>query len=426
MLHTLKKRLYFVVAAYFAFWAKFVLRRWRPRVIIVTGSSGKTTVLHMVEAQLGDRAIYSHHANSAIGLPFDILGLEPNVPSKLDWVKYVLVAPFKIWRALPKQKIYVAEADCDRPNEGKFISQLLRPEVTIWVSVFRTHSMNFDSLVAAGKFKSPEEAIAYEFGYFAANTSKLLIINADQPLIMSQLQRVSSTVKVVEVHEAAVSSFAIEDKTTLYKLADQEVRLTGLHPKELGNSVQMVRSLLDYLSLPFDPVFKNFHTPPGRSNVLAGKNNSIIIDSTYNTGLGAMSVILDLFGQYPHQPKWLVMGDILEQGNVEQEEHEKLAAKILTLKFDRIVLLGPRIQKYTYPILKQNLGEATVVSFETPKQVLDYLTQNLKGSEALLFKGARGLEGVIEQLLANPADEAQLVRRGAAWTKRRQAWGLPK
>src|SRR5476651_1998423 len=101
MLNSLKKRLYFVVASYFVFWAKFVLRRWKPRIIIITGSSGKTTLLHMVEAQIGSQAIYSHNANSAFGISFQLLDLPPNVPSKLAWIKYMLLAPFHLFRFTP-------------------------------------------------------------------------------------------------------------------------------------------------------------------------------------------------------------------------------------------------------------------------------------------------------------------------------------
>src|ERR1700693_1805097 len=125
MLHALKKRLYFVVAAYFAFWARFVLKRWRPRVVVITGSSGKTTVLHLVEAQIGEAAVYSHHANSSIGLPFYILGMNSNVLNRSEWPQRFLLAPFKAFRRPPAQKLFIAEADCDRPHEGEFLSTLL-------------------------------------------------------------------------------------------------------------------------------------------------------------------------------------------------------------------------------------------------------------------------------------------------------------
>ena len=45
----LKKRFYFIAAAYFRFFANFALKRWHPRVIAITGSVGKTTMLHLLE-----------------------------------------------------------------------------------------------------------------------------------------------------------------------------------------------------------------------------------------------------------------------------------------------------------------------------------------------------------------------------------------
>lgn len=425
MISELKMRLYFVVAAYFAFWAKFVLRRWRPRIVVVTGSSGKTTVLHMIEAQLGDKAVYSHHANSAIGLPFHILGLNPNVTSKQGWVKQLILAPFQIGRSLPTSKLYVVEADTDRPHEGKFLSRLLRPEVTLWVSVYRTHSMNFDKVVGPGKFPTHEEAIAYEFGHFAEQTQKL-VLAGDQPELGKQLERVPESVEVKQTNSDALTDYRVSGDKTTYTINSQNFELKGLHPKELGVGLQMIGSLLDYLGEPMDTSFSQLHMPPGRSSVFKGKNDLTIVDSTYNTGLGAMTAIVHLFRNYPAKQKWLVLGDILEQGSLEQQEHEGLAHLIADNPADQVVLIGPRTQKYTLPLLQQLKPEQPVVAFEGPKEVLDFLQTHLSGGEAVLFKGARGLEGVIEQLLADPSDASKLVRREAKWTAYRRKWGLPQ
>ena len=51
-----KKRFYFVAAHYFRFFANFSLRRWSPRIFAITGSAGKTTMLHLVEFELGEKA----------------------------------------------------------------------------------------------------------------------------------------------------------------------------------------------------------------------------------------------------------------------------------------------------------------------------------------------------------------------------------
>jgi UDP-N-acetylmuramoyl-tripeptide--D-alanyl-D-alanine ligase len=425
MLNAVKKRLYFLIAGYFAFWARIVLWRWKPRTIVLTGSSGKTTLLHLVEAQLGDKAVYTHHANSSYGLPFFILGLPVNVPSLAHWPMYILSAPFKSLRKVPETKILIAEADCDRPNEGKFISRLLRPEAVLWVSVYRTHSMNFDRAVKAGKFKSHEQAIAYEFGHFAQRAKKLVIANGDQKHLVEQLKRVKPGTEVKIALGKNITKFEIAPRSTFYTFGTERIEVPGLHPEELGGSLQMVEYLLDYLGMPLDRHYRKLHMPPGRSSIFAGKHGTTILDSTYNTGLGAMKVIMSLYEKYPAEHKWLVIGDILEQGSLEQREHEGLAEKIASMDVEHVILLGPRTNKYTLPILKKKM-KVTINSFESPAEVLAYLKSHLSGGEAILFKGGRFLEGVIEQLLANPKDAGRLVRREKAWVKRRQKWGLPR
>jgi UDP-N-acetylmuramyl pentapeptide synthase len=60
----LKRLTYFWVAHYFGFWASRYLRRWQPSIVAVIGSSGKTTLLHLFEAQLKTKARFTHKANS--------------------------------------------------------------------------------------------------------------------------------------------------------------------------------------------------------------------------------------------------------------------------------------------------------------------------------------------------------------------------
>ena len=76
MIKAIKKSLYFPIAYYFRFFAQIRLSIWKPIVIVVTGSSGKTTLLNLIESQLKEKAKFSHFANSSFGIPFNILGLD--------------------------------------------------------------------------------------------------------------------------------------------------------------------------------------------------------------------------------------------------------------------------------------------------------------------------------------------------------------
>ncbi len=418
----IKDILFFPIAYYFAFWAKIRLSRWNPRVIVITGSSGKTTLFHLVEAQVGSKAHYSHHANSAIGIPFDILDLHRRTLKPTEWLSIIFKAPTQAFKKPYTEKLYIAECDADRPGEAKFLANLLKPEVTLWVSTSRTHSMNFDKLVPE-KFKSVEDAIAYEFGYFGEHTQKLLVIDGDSELMTNQLPRTKAAVESVKMK--ALTDYKISKDGTEFKTDSKIYLFKSLQPKELIYSIEMLKILCDFLQIKFDERFTYTHFPPGRSSLFRGIKNITIIDSTYNANYSSMKAILSMFQEFPAKTKWTVIGDMLEQGSVEQEEHEKLANLLLEQDTKRIVLLGTRVKKYTYPILKEKLNKNIPLDvFENPRDVLDLLLKEIRGQETILFKGARFLEGVIENLLLDKKEKSLLARREKVWDERRRKWGL--
>ncbi|MBI4039563.1 hypothetical protein HY388_01935 [Candidatus Daviesbacteria bacterium] len=419
-----KTILYFPIAYYFRFFAGIQLKIWHPRVIVVTGSSGKTTLLHLIESQLRSQAKYSHHANSSYGIPFDILNLHRRSLTIIEWPGLFLLAPFRAFKKPYPQKIYIVEADCDRPFEGKFLALLLRPEVTLWTSVSRTHSKNFDKLVKNKKYYSLEDAIAYEYGYFLEYTSDLSIVDGDSAFITKQLSRTTSQVKLATIANH-LQDYQVSLSQTRFKIDDKLYTFNFSLPRETSYNIFMCLGLLAYLGHPVDDTFAHFYLPPGRSSVFPGVNDITIIDSSYNANLSSMEVILEMFSRIPAQTKWAVIGDMLEQGAGEGYEHEQLAQIIAKLELKKIILFGPRTSQYTFPQLQKMIGDKTdVQKFMNPREVLDYLQNTISGGEVILFKGARFLEGVIEHLLWDKNDAQKLARREKVWQIRRKHWGL--
>ncbi len=418
-----KRVFYFPVAAYFRFFARIRLSRWHPRIIVVTGSNGKTTLLHMLEAQLGENARYSHHANSSFGIPFDILGLERKTLLKSEWFGLLLQAPLAAFKSPHKEKIYIVEADCDRPGEGKFLAVFLKPEVVLWVSTAKTHSINFDSLVSEGKFKTVEEAIAYEYGYFLEYCQKLAVIDGDSHLQQQQIRRTKTEIVAITKKDT-LEKYAVGTEGTTFQLNDISYSFKFLLPEEAYLSIAMCKYTTAHLNFSFDTTFKDFHLPPGRSSVFEGIKETTLIDSSYNLSPGSVQAILAMYSKMDIKRKWVVIGDMLELGESEKEEHEKLAEILGKYTFDTIILVGPRVKKYTYPKLRSLIEENSIEVFERPKEVLEYLLENIKGKETILFKSARFMEGIIEQLLKDKKDIKKLPRREKIWEIRRKQWGL--
>ncbi|MDP2586073.1 MAG: cyanophycin synthetase [Candidatus Levybacteria bacterium] len=420
MIREIKRLLYFPIAYYFRFWAQIQLSWWKPVIIVITGSSGKTTLLHLIESQLGNKAKYSHHANSSYGIPFDILGLSRKKLTSDEWIFLFLLAPFKAFKLTPKEKLYIIEADCDRPGEGKFLASLLNPAITLFINSSLTHSANFDCLVKNNLFSTAEEAIAQEFGSFLQYTKKLAIVNGNNPLIQKQLKRISIPVRIAT--DKVLDSYKINENSTDFIIEHKKCSINFLIPKDVFYSIQMTNLLMKALNLPFDPTFKNLILPPGRNSLFKGIRNTKIIDSTYNATPDGVKTILEMFDKYPSENKWIVLGDMIELGAREKEEHEKLADLINSMKLKKIILIGPRVSKHTYP--KLNPPASGAEKFVMPKDGLDYIIKNISGGETILFKGARFLEGIIERLLQNKEDVNKLVRREKVWQNRRRSFGL--
>lgn len=281
--------------------------------------------------------------------------------------------------------------------------------------------MNFENLVKEKKFKTVEEAIAHEFGYFIENTSKLTIINGDEKLIKTQLGR--TTAKKEEVTIKDLTYYKILEDHTEFEINGKKYSISAVLPRELSCSIEMAELLNKYLNITTDPSFSKLKLPPGRNSLFKGLKGITILDSSYNNSLHSAKMMIKVLSDYPKTPKWAVLGDILEQGSYEKEEHEKLSDIILAEKaLDKIILVGPRTVKHTYPGLK-SLG-IRVEKFILPKDALDYILDNITGKEVILFKGTRFLEGIIECLLIDKKDINKLCRREKIWKKRRKQWGL--
>ena len=417
----LKKKFYFIAAAYFRHFANRSLKRWNPKKIVLTGSAGKTTMLHLLEFEIGPQAHYSHNANSAFGISFDILGLDGIRGSKLKWLYLILAAPLRSLYYTRREPLYVIEIDGERPHEAEFLANWLKPDITLWISFGLSHASQFDRVVAAGEFASLEDAIAHEFSTLPAATKRTIYIDGDCPKMRELTQNLSA--KVVPVTHSDLESYTVYPQKTEFKTKDTTFIFNAPEPRDIVTQLLMLSPLMKELKLPLKTDFAGLAMPAGRSNFFHGKNGLKLIDSSYNAHIISTQTILEMTKSLRAPHKWLVIGDIVDQGSIEAAEHAKLAGLILAADPEHVVLVGRRTKKYTYPILKTR-AKFPVKSCADAREALRYLEKSTTGAETLIFKGSQYLEWIIEKLLADPADAKLLPRRESGAVKRRKAHGL--
>ena len=377
-------------------------------------------MMAMLEHEMGNKAHYSHDANSAFGIPFDILGLKGIKGSKLKWIWLILATPFKAFFKRHKETFYVVEIDGERPHETEFLAKWLKPEITIWVSVGLSHAAQFEKEVEAGNFKDVSEAIVAEFASLPAHTSKRVYIDADSKLMTEATKKIAA--KVIPIKKELLKKYVVFADSTDFTYGDTTFHFSHPEPKDIAFNLFVLQDLMKYLKIKFNPDFSDIKMAPGRSSYFKGKNGIDIVDSTYNAHMISMTSILDMTKRMHAEEKWLVIGDIIDQGSLEEEEHKKLAKLISGVKPEKVILVGKRTKKWTAPELKK-LGVSAVATL-SPKKALEYIEKNTTGRETLVFKGSQYLEWIIEKLLLNPDDAKKLCRREKAAVLRRKNRGL--
>ena len=420
LVSSLKPRIHDGLARYFMFWASFSLKRWQPRVIVITGSVGKTGLLHILAQQFGEKAHYSFGANTEIGIAMDILGEQGVSDSRWHWLRLLLVAPIKAAYFKRQPSYYLVEFDLAKPNRAARLASWLKPERTIWISKSRAHADNFEN-ISARSGKSVEQLIADEMLALAQKTSSAIYIDASQTDMASALKPVAN--KLVAVTNDLLD-YQLQADSCSFIFKTASFRFSSPQPKPVSLQLAYCLKLCQDLGIKLQTDLRKMELPPGRSSYFVGKGGYGMIDSSYNAQIESMLALLTMFDSIKTKHKWAVIGDMIEQANYSQIEHQRLAKALLKLDLDRLVLVGKRTKQYVYPDLKAK-NPQKVVSFIQPKQALEYLLAELKGKELILFKGSLFLEGIIEALLKDPTQAANLCRRNRLARNWRNRWGLP-
>ena len=121
----LKQILKNTVASILLIEAKLVLRKYKPKIIAITGSVGKTGTKDAVYAVISKFFFVrksEKSQNSELGIPLTILGL-PNAWNNLFlWIKNILDGLSLIVNRHPYPEWLVIEVGSDRPGDIKKVS----------------------------------------------------------------------------------------------------------------------------------------------------------------------------------------------------------------------------------------------------------------------------------------------------------------
>ncbi|MCX6791444.1 MAG: Mur ligase family protein [Candidatus Gottesmanbacteria bacterium] len=424
---------------------RLALSRSRATVIGIAGSVGKTSTREALFAILKDVGpTHMVSGNSETGVPLGLVGLFPHDYSPADWARMMVTAPLRVG-FLKHIRYIIVEMGIDDPYPPKNMEYLLtivKPDIGIITEESAAHTMQFEKILDSKIILTDSERLKFLVEAITREDAKMIkqdkcalgIVNGDNKFLTPLSG--SKVLTFGRSNDAAIRitdySVDIHKTTFSYVLGDTPItfQFKGFaFPKDLVYVFAPAILAAYKLNIPLDVIKKNLEknfTPPrGRESLLAGINNSIIIDSSYNASKPSVLSFLEMTATLKRQSRRhtiVVLADMLELGNESQIEHEAVARAIGTIP-DTLYLVGPLTKRFILPIVEKKLKH---VEWFPSVIELNQALSNIPIRSLILFKGSQGnlwLEESIKLLLKNKEDVSRLCRQNAFWQRVKKAAG---
>lgn len=387
-----------------------VLKKYKPVIIAVTGSVGKTStkeaIYHVLKSHWGEYKVRRNERNynNEIGVPLTIFGLETGGRSIFLWgVRFIKV----IWMIVFKvsyPQFLIIEMGADRPGDIKYLVDFVHPKIGIITALgeIPVHVEFFASPQQVGQEKKKLISCLKE--------DEIAILNYDDEDVQQMGEDIKAKVLSFGLREKAdirainydnKGNFKLEFKGSSVPVELKDV--LGVQHLYCALAAASVGTVFNMNLVEIAEALKEFEPLPGRMRLIKGIKNSLIIDDTYNAALLSMEVALDGLKIFKDNRKIAVLGDMLEIGQYALEAHQRIGKKAADIA-DLIFTVGPRAKFIAEAAIKKGFLKDKVFSFDKSDEVGKIIQDELKQEDVILIKGSRAMEmeKIVKEIMFDP------------------------
>jgi len=406
--------------------SRLVLRKYKPKIVAVTGNVGKTSTKDAIYAVLS-KAYFVRKSeksfNSDIGIPLTILGVKNGWNNPIIWAQNIIEGLALILLKNHYPRWLVLEIGADRPGDIKKVCEWLSPDISVITRIG-------DVPVHVEFFKSPAEVVKEKtYIVSALKSDGLLVLSDDEKNVLPMKEKTNANVITYGFNEGVQMRATNEE--IVYNSKKHPIGInfkvnygSSILPiKVLGTTgFQHIYSILaalvvgvseDINLVSATEWISEYDTPPGRLKILEGMKNTVILDDTYNSSPTALHAALESLREIETEGRKIaVLGDMMELGIHSTEEHKR-AGKHVSEVCDLLFTVGPRAKGIVAKCKTERFAEA--------KEAGKSLMNTIKEGDVILLKGSQSvrLERVVEQIMAHPEDKKKLlVRQDKEWVGR--------
>ena len=359
----------------------------RAKFIAVTGSVGKTTTKEMIYAV----ASVSFHAyktkgnyNSEIGLPLTIFGIGP------------------------EDEVVVLEMGMSAMGEIEHMTRIARPDIAIITNIGTSHlaSLGTRENICRAKMEIrlglPEDGV--------------LLINADEPLLMEQYEILEKKPLLMSVFNRLGDYRAVNIRQKpdmiiydlLYKnkaVTNVEIPSMGKHNVYNSLAAFAVGTLLGMGDEQIRKGLKNFNGVDKRQNIY-DLYGITVIDDCYNASPESMHAAIDVLVSIAKRKSaraTALLGDMLELGDYSRLMHDQLGQYAAQMKVQKLFCFGSMADVIAEAAIKNGIRAEDVsvcIDSRDADGMAEMILSTLKPGDVLLVKASRGIaaERVIESI----------------------------
>lgn len=415
--------------------AKLILRKYKPKIIAVTGNVGKTSVKEAAFAVLKNnyKVRKSEKSyNSEFGVPLTIINRPTAWNSAIGWLANILEGLFLIILPNRYPDLLVLEVGADRPGDIAKTAKWLAPDIAIITRLP-------DVPVHVEFFPSVDDVVKEKMSLAQAVKSEgLVIINGDDERIKAVRDSISASIMTygltdgLDVQASNYSLLYDDDKENLAGLSYYLTYKGEIYPVKIKGALGLhhvyttLAAFAVAITEKLEPAkaiaeLEGYRTPPGRMRVIPGLKGSTIIDDSYNASPAAMEAgLATVFEVENTKRKFVVLGDMLELGEHTIEAH-KAIGKLLLGKIDMLIAVGMRAKFIIEGALEAGLPKENILHFSDSREVGLYLQNEIEYSDLIYVKGSQliRLEKTVEEIMLHPEDKEKLLcRQDPEWQKR--------
>jgi len=417
-----------ILQAILGFLARRIIRKYRPIIIGITGSTGKSSTKEAVYAVFRNQGARANRGNlnNEFGLPLTVIGDYAQAGGFFFWLKVILAGFGQLIFRRSYPKLLILEYGADRPKDLDYLLSVARPHLSIITVVGKipVHVEFYADIGEVIKEKAKLVGILYRDDF--------AVLNLDDEDVASMADLTEARIFTYGFDpEAKIRIAGFENRweeggeagiffNLTYENKIFPVKIDGVFGRGPAYAAAAAAAAGLALGLDFDSIVENladYRPLPGRLRLLRGIKGTWLLDDSYNASPLSVHEALEALRGLPAKRKIVALGDMAELGAYTISSHEEIGKDAATTA-DFLVTVGHKARFIAEGARIANFSEENTMSFDSSEEAGLAIQEMIQPGDLILIKGSQAvrMEKIVLELMDRPETAAGLlVRQYGKW-----------